>query len=276
MNYSELTFKELRNEVSEIQKMNSSMLNANAQYFEDLAETLQETEIEYLLRDFDDYRHFFRRVEEFFIEISHSLDYKDEKLNESPLITLGLIERLTTFGENAHSHFIRLTSNIDKGDLNKIPDVSYLLNSWYGTIGDNLHSISHLEFIADALNKNFRHVEPLDNVSQDNIAIQSKDGITITKSEDIYINSTLVRLAGQKKRIFILLAESHIKTPGVPVSWIEIENEIKIEGEMSKDTVVKRVSDLRTELVSQGFNTDIIEIRNTTYSHDSSWYLIKK
>jgi hypothetical protein len=250
-------------------------LDRNAEFVENTVEKIRGTEVEYFLEMFDSYRFFFNQVERFLTEAMHELNKKNIDLELEPNITFGLIERMTRYGEESQSSFLRFKPNVDKAQINKVAEVSELLNTWYGLIGDNLHSLSHLELIAQSLNNNFRHIEPFKDIKSEDIAIQ-RAGITLTKGDEVYIEGEVVKLEGQRRKIMILLARHYITNPSLPLSWIDIELEIRGgNGDMSKDVVVNRVSSLRTRLKELGFGDEVIEIKNAMLGDDTAWALVK-
>lgn len=275
MSYSLLTYEELLAELDSIRQVNLNTLDKNAEFFENTAEAIRGTEVEYFLEMFDSHRFFFNKVENFINEATHELNKKDTDLELKPNVTFGLVERMVRYGEESQSRFLRFKPNVDKEQLNKVAEFSGVLNTWYGLIGDNLHSISHLVHIAQSLNSNFRHIEPFKEIKSEDIAIQ-RDGITLTRGDEIYIDEQIVKLEGQRRKIMILLARHYITNPSLPLSWIDIELEIRGgNGDMSKDVVVNRVSSLRTRLKEQGFSEKIIEIKNAMLGDDTAWGLVK-
>lgn len=268
MSYSLLTYEQLLSEVESIKSTNLYAINRNAELVEDTAELVSGTDIEYLSQIFDGYRFFFNDVEDFLNDIQFELEQES--------ITFGLVERINRFGVEANAQLLAFKPRVDKGVLNSVEGLKNALNEWYEQISNNLIALSELQQIAGALNSNFRHTTPFNEVKAEDIAIQCRDGITITKANEIYINESAVKLEGQRKKILLFLIEHYHTNPDFPVSWMDIEPEIREKEEpMEKDIVVDRVSSLRTRLAKLGFGSDVIEIRSIAKGVDASWKLIK-
>ena len=275
MNYILLSYEQLLAELDSIRRANLETQDMNAEFVERTAEAIEGTEVEYLSRMFDGYRVLFNQAEEFFSSAMHELRKVDVNLELKPNVTSGMTEQMSSFGEQAYRRFLSFKPNVDKEQLNKVEEFSGVLNTWYALVCDNLYSLSYLQDISLALSRNFRYIQPIADVNAENIAVQ-RNGITITKGDEIYINESALSLTGQRKKIMLLLSHHHITNPGLPLSWLDIELEIREgNGELAKDYVVNRVSDLRTRLKEQGFDKDVIEIKNTMIGDDTAWWLEK-
>lgn len=266
MGYYQLTYEQLLEEIISIRNSNLTTLDVNAELFESVVEQTRGTSVEYFVPIFDDHRHFFKQVEIVLDDLMLHLEQQE--------ITLGLIERMSKLGVDASNIVFPFRENIDKEAMNSIPEFIAPLNKWYALIGNNLNAITELEIIADVLNANFRHVIPLREVESDNIAKQSEDGVTITKTDDIYLDENEVRLAGQRKKILLLLAENYISNPNMTVSWREIEPEIRTDNILTRENTVNRVSSLRTRLEEMGYDS-VVEISCAGEGDEVSWRLIK-
>lgn len=269
MDYSLLNYAEILKEIDGIKKTNLDTLDRHAVLIEENHEPIKNTPVEYFPKMFDGYRSFFNTAEKFFDEAQ--VELKNEN------VTLGLVERINSFGEKAYYQLLEFKPRVDKVELNRVSEFREVLNEWYTLIAENLAVLSELQSIANALNSNFRHIRPISDIKVNDIAVQSADnGITITKSNDIYIDGKAVKLEGQRQKIMMLLVKNYIELPDIPVSWMAIEEEIRVDdNNIEKNKVVDRVSSLRTRLKEQGFDKSVIEIINTTEGVEASWRLIK-
>lgn len=269
MDYSLLNYTEILKEIEGIKKINLDTLDRHAILIEETHDSIKDTAVGYFPRMFDSYRSFFNGAEQFLDEISVQLKNSD--------ITLGLVERITTWGERAYDQFLEFKPRVDKEELNSVSEFREVLNEWYVLIAENLAALGELQPIASVLNSNFRHITPIGDVDVKDIAVQSNDsGITITKGDDIYIDGKPVKLEGQRLKIMLLLVRNYLQMPEIPVSWMTMEEDIRIDNNnIEKNKVVDRVSALRTRLREQGFDKSIIEIINSTEGVEASWRLVK-
>jgi hypothetical protein len=268
MSYSLLTYEQILSEIESIKANNLHALDKNAEFFETNIDLATGTGVEYLLHMFDNYRLFFNQVEDFLNDIQFELEQRN--------ITYGLIHRINRFGEEADTQLLPFKRYVDKRDLNSVPELRTTFNRWYEIVANNLIAISELQHISNALNSNFRYITPFKEVPVENISLQSPDGISVTKDNEIYIDGNAVKLEGQRKKILLFLIENYYMNPDLAVSWTDIEPEIReTEVPMEKDVVVDRISSLRTRLTKQGFGSDVIEIINITKGIDATWKLVK-
>ena len=164
----------------------------------------------------------------FFAEINDVLD--------SQKISFSLVNRMQEFGETGADRNRSFRETVDKGDFGKVESVEQGMNRCYEIIADNLHSISHLSDISNALHLNFRHVVPLDELPNSDVAWQ-KDNFTLTVRDEIYFEGNFLDLRGQKKTIFELLL-----THPDGVGWDLIKENVNSSVDLSRENIVDLVS----------------------------------